>query len=163
MSSPTNLWFFYYPYRGSLPGSTRLTRDPFCRSDFVVELRGYIREDIGTNPQIYVSLLVNGRPGPDAKTSLSAWDKKQFTIIQGGRQLDVDEVPKKGAVVMRYKAIILYWWMCKGWYTVRSEMYASEEVGGSRMTGFEGAVWVEGEASDSDCNPSDSDSDTDSL
>lgn len=126
-----------------------------------MELHGRITEDIGADPQLYLSVLVNGRAGPDTQLTLSPGpDHEKFEIVQHGRTLGEDEVPKKGDVVMRYKNVIPYWWFCKGWYTVRTEMYASHDVGGARMTGFEGAVWVEGEASDSDCDGSPSDSDS---
>ena len=99
-------------------------------------------------------MLVNGRPGPDTQAKLRPEGEK-FEIIQNGTHLPDNEVPTKGDVIMRVKNVIPYWWMCKGWYTVRSEMYASKEVGGARLTGFEGAVWVEGESSD--CEGSDLD------
>lgn len=44
---------------------------------------------------------------------------------------------------MSYKNLIPYGWLKKGWYTARVELYAGEEVGKARMTGFEGGVWIE--------------------
>jgi hypothetical protein len=65
-------------------------------------------------------------------------------IVQDGRCLADGEVPKKEKVSMSYENGIPYIWLKKGWYTVRVEMYASEEVGKVRLTGFEGGVWIEG-------------------
>ena len=123
----------------------------FSYSEFTLELKGKITEDIGTDPQIYISVLLDGRPGADTKSLLVPLPDK-FQIFQHDRGLDEDEVPKKGGITMRYKSGIPTPWMCKGWYTIRCEMYASHEVGGARMTGFEGTIWVDGEASDSDCD-----------
>ena len=48
---------------------------------------------------------------------------------------------------MSYDVIIAYPWMKKGNYTVRAQMFATDS---SRMTDFEGTVWVEGGADDGD-------------
>lgn len=46
-------------------------------------------------------------------------------------------------VEMSYGVAVPYWWLNRGDYAVRAEMYA---VDGARMTGLEGRVWVDGEA-----------------
>ena len=57
---------------------------------------------------------------------------------------DSSKVPflTRGPIEMSYSAVIPYWWMKKGNYTVHVEMNATD---GARMTGFEGTVWVNGE------------------
>lgn len=54
---------------------------------------------------------------------------------------------KSGPIEMSYSAVIPYWWLEKGDYTVHPEMYTAH---GTRMTEFEGTVWVDGEAGSSD-------------
>jgi hypothetical protein len=44
------------------------------------------------------------------------------------------EPPSKGKVVIRYSTPVAYGDLKKGYYTVRVEAYASEEVGKARMT-----------------------------
>jgi len=48
-------------------------------------------------------------------------------------------------VVFKYHTPVPYTELSKGNYTVRAEIYASEEVGKARMTAFEGTVWIEGD------------------
>lgn len=68
----------------------------------------------------------------------------KIKITQRGVPLPDGQTPTDGNVTMSYKNLIPYTWLKKGWYTVRVEMYASEEVGKARMTGFEGGVWIKG-------------------
>ncbi len=44
---------------------------------------------------------------------------------------------------MSYSVVIPYWWMKKGNYTVHAQMHT---VDGTRLTGFEGTVSINGEA-----------------
>ena len=48
---------------------------------------------------------------------------------------------------MFYTAILPYMWLKTGYYTVRTEMYATNS---QRMTDFEGTLWVSGRDSDGD-------------
>ena len=112
-------------------------------SEFALLLQGNITEDVGTKPLLYTIAYLNGRLGPSHVGILGPGNQK-MKIIQDGTPLADGEVPTKGEVVMSYKNLIPYTWFKKGWYTVRVEMYASEEVGNARMTGFEGSIWIEG-------------------
>ena len=89
-----------------------------------------------------MTAYLNGRLGPSVGNTLCA--DRHFKISQKGDPLSDGEVPKRGDVTISYKNIIPYTWLKKGWYTVRVEMYASQEVGKSRLTGFEGSIWIEG-------------------
>ena len=65
--------------------------------------------------------------------------------MQNDTTLPRGEVPKKGNVILKYHTPVAYTGLKKGHYTVTAEMYASEEVGKARMTGFKGTVWIEGD------------------
>lgn len=66
-------------------------------------------------------------------------------IVQNGTELSEGQVPKKGKVVFKFHTPIPYFELKKGNYTLTAEMYASEEAGKGRMTGFKGTVWIEGD------------------
>lgn len=54
------------------------------------------------------------------------------------------EALSKGDVVIRYSTPVAHEDLNKGYYTVRVQVYASDEVGKKRMTSFEGVVWIDG-------------------
>ena len=107
-----------------------------------LDLQGEIKEGIGLKPQLYVLVYLNGRPGPTMDQTLCAGGR--IEISQKGVPLSDGQIPTDGDVMIRYTALVPDAELKKGYYTVRVEMYASEEVGKARMTGFEGAVWIEG-------------------
>jgi len=66
----------------------------------------------------------------------------KFEITQNGTSACT---PEQGPVEVTYDIFIAYPWIEKGNYTVHVRMTA---ISGARMTGFEGTVWVDGEADD---------------
>jgi hypothetical protein len=111
-------------------------------SQMILRLRGNINSDIGPNPRLKVTVSLNGTVGPGFEADLCSNDK--LDIRQNGASMCP---PKRGAVEMSYSAVIPYWWLKKGNYTVHTEMYATN---GARMTDFEGTVWVNGDADGDD-------------
>jgi hypothetical protein len=111
-------------------------------SPLSLDLHGRIIEDIGQNPTLSVSVYLNSQLGPSFTQKLCT--DGQVKISQDGIPVADGEAPTKGEVVIGYNTPVVYGALKKGHYTVRVEMYTSEEVGKTRMTGFEGAVWVEG-------------------
>lgn len=89
-----------------------------------------------------ITVHLNGHVGPTTSDTLAPGATK-MDIVQNGKSLPDGQVPTSGKVTMTYKNLIPYTWLQKGWYTVRVEMYASEEVGKARLAGFEGSIWVE--------------------
>jgi hypothetical protein len=69
----------------------------------------------------------------------------RIEISQKGVPLSDGQIPTDGDVMIRYTALVPDAELKKGYYTVRVEMYASEEVGKARTTGFEGAVGLKAE------------------
>ena len=105
-------------------------------SDFKLQLVGEIKQDIGPDPQLYVSLYLNGRRGGTIPQLLCA--DSLCVIVQNGIELSEGQVPTKGKVMMSYKNMLRSPWLLKGWYTLRIEMYAGRAAGKARMTGFGG-------------------------
>jgi hypothetical protein len=113
--------------------------------EFALDLEGEITEDIGKEPKLSLSVYLNGYLGPERTTTLCVSKYlNRFYIYQNSRQLDDGQVPVKGDVTMKYNTSIWLSEFRKGLYTVRVEMYASEEVRGKRMTGWEASAWING-------------------
>ena len=103
-----------------------------------LRLRGSLTSDVGSKAHIKLTVALNGTVGPSAEGDLCSQDKLEIT--QNGTSVCC---LKSGSVEMSYSVAIPYWWMEKGNYSVRTEMYTAD---GSRMTDFEGTVWINGEA-----------------
>jgi hypothetical protein len=109
---------------------------------FTLDLQGEIKEGTGLDPQLYVSVYLNGCPG--ASTDSTEQTLCAGEISQKGVPLSDGQTLTDCNVMIRYGALLLDTELKEGYYTARVEMYASEEVGKARMTGFEGGVWIEG-------------------
>lgn len=105
-----------------------------------LRLRGCLKSDIGAKARVKVIVSLNGTVGPGFEDDLC--DEPKIEVTQNGTRV---RSLSSGPVEMSYRVVIPYTWLKKGNYTVRTEMYAND---GSRMTGFEGTVWVNGEADD---------------
>jgi len=118
-------------YTHNLPHNSFLT----------VRLKGNLTSDIGPKPLLGLTAALNGTIGPGYTSDLCS---SKLDITQNGT---MSCPPRKGPVEMTYDIIIAYWWLKKGNYTVRVRMNATD---GTRMTDFEGTVWVNGEVDDGD-------------
>lgn len=119
--------------------SITLTNDHLVSlsSEAFLDLKGTILSSIGAYPRIKVTASLNGTVGPSIEDDLCV--NKKLKIKQHGRPICP---PSKGPVEMSYYVMIPLLWMKKGFYTVRTEIYAT---GGERVTDFEGTVWLDGE------------------
>ncbi len=107
-------------------------------SHMTLRLRASLKSDVGSEARIKLAVWLNGTVGPGGEYDLFA--QQRLKIVQNGTSV---HSLSRGPVEMSYSVVIPYWWLKKGDYTVRAEMYAAN---GTRMTGFEGTVWVNGEA-----------------
>ena len=107
-----------------------------------VFLVGNLRSDIGDKPRVKLTASLNSTVGPSVESEICSQPK--IEIRQNGTLVCP---PKKGKVQMAYSVTIPYWVLKKSNYTVHVEMYATDD---SRMTDFEGTVFVDGEAGDGD-------------
>lgn len=103
-----------------------------------LSLKGNLTSDVGLKPRIKLTVSLNGTVGPRVESDFCSQPKIEIT--QNGKNVCP---PKQGPIDMSYSAVIPYWWLKKGNYTVQVEMYATD---GERMTRFEGTTWVNGEA-----------------
>ena len=93
-----------------------------------LRLRGNLISEVGSKPRISVSVSLNGIIGPDFESDLC----EEFEIMQNGTKV---RSLNTGPVDIPYRAIIPYWGLKKGNYTVHTEMYGTN---GSRMLGTRG-------------------------
>jgi len=108
-----------------------------------VRLKGSLLSDVGPTPALKMTASLNGTISPVSEGELCS-QRSKLEITQNGTSVCP---PKKGPVEMSYDVIIAYPYYKKGNYTVRVQMNATD---GTRMTDFEGTVWVNGEAVDGD-------------
>lgn len=107
-----------------------------------LRLRGPLKSEVGSKPSIKVVVSLNGTVGPDFESELCG--RSEFEILQNGAKV---RSLTSGPVEMSYSTVVCYWWLKKGNYTVHAQIYATN---GSRMTGFEGILWVNGEVDGDD-------------
>jgi len=103
-----------------------------------LRLNGSLTTDVGSKARIKLTVAMNGTVGPSTESDLCSQDKLEIT--QNGTTVCS---LARGSVEMSYSVVIPYWWMKKGNYTVRTQMHTAD---GTRLTGFEGTVWINGEA-----------------
>lgn len=108
-----------------------------------LRLRGILNSDIGPEPRIKLTASLNGTVGPSIESAFCSRDQN-IEITQNGTSLCP---PKQGPVEMTYSINIPFSWLKKGEYSVRTQIFTTD---GTRMTDFEGSVWVNGEANGND-------------
>jgi len=102
---------------------------------------GEIISDIGADPYLKWSASfdgLKGSPGSDLVLPLRSSAAIELEIQQNGTNMCP---PEKGPVDMSFSLRFPAPWVKRGYYTVRTEMFATD---GRRMTDFEGTVWVDG-------------------
>lgn len=102
-----------------------------------LRLRGRLNSEVGSKPSIKVTVSLNGTVGPGFESDVCG--QSEFEITQNGTKV---RSLTSGPVEISYNTVVCCCWLKKGNYTVHAQMYATN---GSRMTGFEGTVWVNGE------------------
>lgn len=102
-----------------------------------MRLKGDLNSDIGSKPLLKMTAALNGTIGPSYESDICS---SKLKITQDGKTVCP---PQKGPVEMSYDVIIAYPFMKKGNYTVHVQMFATN---GTRITDFEGSVWINGEA-----------------
>ena len=107
-----------------------------------LHLTGNLQSDVGSEPRIKLTSWLYDFDGPGIESCLCKQYPDNIEINQNGTSICP---PKKGPVQMTYSVKIPYWYMKKGNYSVRAELYATD---GSRMTDFEGTVFINGETGD---------------
>ena len=107
-----------------------------------LRLKGCLDSEVGSKPSIKVTVSLNGTVGRGFESDLCG--QSEFEIAQ-----NVTKVRSltSGPVEISYNTVVCCRWMKKGNYTVHAQMYATN---GSKMTGFEGTVWVNGEVDGDD-------------
>jgi len=108
-----------------------------------LRLAGVLKSDVGAEPRIKITVSLNNHVGPQSESPL-CFQQGKIEITQNGTRVCP---PRKGSVLMEYSVGIPYWVLKKGNYTVGVEMHATN---GSRMTAFEGTVFVNGRLGDGD-------------
>lgn len=108
-----------------------------------MDIHGKFTDDIGLYPRGHLPVALNGHLGPTADGKLCA--DGRCDIVQNNTTLHDGQIPTKGQVLLKYHTPVPYTELKKGNYTVRAELYTSEEVGKARMTAFEATVWIEGD------------------
>lgn len=88
-----------------------------------------------------MTAALNWTIGPGYTSDLCS---SKLEMTQNGKRVCP---PREGPVEMTYDVITAYWWLKKGNYTVRVQLKATD---GTRMTDFEGTVWVNVEVDDGD-------------
>ncbi|MDI1492680.1 MAG: Phosphatidylglycerol/phosphatidylinositol transfer protein [Ramalina farinacea] len=122
---------------------------PVDDEDFTVLLEGHLTTSIDAHASFKLTAFLNGTVGPSLEENL--YDGADILEVwQHGKRARDSLV--KGPVQMSYTNFIPYPWMDKGYYKVQTGMWAGD---GTRMTAFEGTIWIQGENEGSGWDKSD--------